>query len=95
MANTDASGYHVGVTQPLKAQVQNGRLVLVDPSTDLPERTEVELYVVDDVLANGGDYLDDDEHQRLHEALEKSVKEAEQGLLIDAEEVMAELRSLR
>lgn len=95
MANGEASGYHVGVTQPLKAQVQNGRLVLDDPSTDLPEGAEVELYVVDDVLAKGGDYLDDEERQRLHEALERSVKQAEQGQLIDAEEVMAELRSLR
>jgi len=31
----------------------------------------------------------------VHEALEKSVKQAEQGQLIDADEVMAELRSLR
>ncbi|MBW2459885.1 MAG: hypothetical protein JRI68_35675 [Deltaproteobacteria bacterium] len=83
------------MTQPLKAQVQNGRLVLDDPSTDLPDGTEVELYVIDDVLTNGGDYLDDEERKRLHEALEESVKQAEQGQLIDAEDVMAELRSLR
>ena len=33
---------------PLKAHVKNGRLVLDDPTTDLPEGSEVELVVVDD-----------------------------------------------
>jgi hypothetical protein len=60
MANEQTPGYHLSVTQPLKAQVRNGRLVLDDPSTDLPEGAEVELYVVDEVLAHGGDYLDDE-----------------------------------
>jgi hypothetical protein len=32
----------------LKAHVKNGRLVLDDPTTDLPEGAEVELVVVDD-----------------------------------------------
>jgi hypothetical protein len=81
--------------QPLKARVENGRLVLDDPSTDLPEGEVVELVPVDEVLASGGDYLDAEERERLHEALEKSVKQAEQGQLIDADEVMAELRALR
>ena len=80
--------------QALKAQVQNGQLVLDEP-TDLPEGEVVELVPVDEVLANGGDYLDDEERERLHAALEESVKQAEQGQLIDADEVMAELRALR
>jgi hypothetical protein len=71
--------------QPLRARVLNGRLVLDEP-TDLPEG---------EVLANGGDYLDDEERQRLHEALERSVLQAEQGQLVDADEVMAELRTMR
>lgn len=79
---------------PLRAKVHNGRLVLDEP-TDLPEGEVVELVPVDEVLAHGGDYLDDEERQRLHEALERSVVEAEQGELIDADEVMAELRTLR
>ncbi len=94
MANRDAPGYHLGVMQPLKAQVQNGRLLLDEP-TDLPDGEVVELVPVDEVLARGGDYLDDEERERLHAALEVSVKQAEQGQLIDADEVMAELRALR
>ena len=38
----------------LKAHVQNGRLVLDEP-TDLPEGEVVELVPLDEVLANGGD----------------------------------------
>lgn len=41
----------------LKAHVQNGRLVLDEP-TDLPEGEVVELVPLDEVLANGGDYRD-------------------------------------
>jgi hypothetical protein len=78
----------------LNAQVKNGRLVLDEP-TDLPEGEVVELVPVDEVLANGGDYLDDEERERLHAALEVSVKEAQEGKLIDADIVMAELRAIR
>lgn len=78
---------------PLKAVVKNGRLV-VDEPTSLPEGEVVELVAVDDVLANGGDYLDGEERQRLHEALERSVLQSEQGDLVDADDVMAELRNL-
>lgn len=80
--------------QPLRAKVLNGRLVLDEP-TDLPEGQVVELVPVDEVLASGGDYLDEEERKRLHSALERSVLQAEQGQLIDADEVMAELRTLR
>ncbi len=80
--------------QPLRAQVRNGRLVLDEP-TDLPEGEVVDLVPIDEVLAGGGDYLDDEERKRLHAALERSVVQAEEGQLVDAEEVMAELRTLR
>jgi len=82
------------VMQPLKAHVRNGRLVFDEP-TDLPEGEVVELVPVDEVLARGGDYLDDEEREKLHKALDTSVRQAEQGQLIDADEVMAELRALR
>jgi hypothetical protein len=78
----------------LKAQVKNGRLVLDEP-TDLPEGEVVELIPVDEVLASGGDYLDDEERERLHEALDRSVKQAQEGKLIDSDAVMAKLRAIR
>jgi hypothetical protein len=80
--------------QPLKAHVHNGRLVLDEP-TDLPEGEVVELVPLDDVLACGGDYLDDEERAALHRALEKSIAEADAGQLIDADTVLAELRAAR
>jgi hypothetical protein len=80
--------------QPLRAHVRGGRLVLDEP-TDLPEGEEVELVPLDEVLANGGDYLDDEEKAALHAELEASVAEAEAGQLIDADKVMAELRAMR
>jgi hypothetical protein len=49
--------YVSGVTEPLKAHVRNGRLVLDEP-TDLPEGTEVEL-----VVADSWDDLDDDDRE--------------------------------
>ena len=82
------------VMQPLRAQVHNGRLVLDEP-TDLPEGEVVELVPLDEVLASGGDYLDDDERAALHQELEASIAEAKEGKLIDAEDVLAELRAMK
>jgi hypothetical protein len=79
---------------PLKAHVRKGRLVLDEP-TDLPEGEEVELVPLDDVLANGGDYLDDEERAALHAELEASIAEADAGKLMDARVVMAELRAMK
>ena len=78
----------------LKAQVKNGRLVLDEP-TDLPEGEVVELIPVDEVLANGGDYLDEEERERLHESLRESIEQMKAGQLIDADEALAELRAHR
>jgi len=72
--------------QPMKAQVRNGRLVLDEP-TDLPDGEEIELVPLDEVLARGGDYLDDEERAELHRELEASIAEAEAGQRIDANEV--------
>lgn len=80
--------------QPLKAKVKNGRLVLDEP-TDLPEGEVVDLVPVDEVLARRGDYLDDDERQRLHDSLRRSIEQMKAGQLIEADAAMAELRAHR
>jgi len=78
----------------VKAQVRGGRLVLDEP-TELPEGKEVELVPLDEVLANGGDYLDEEERERLHKSLEESIREMKAGRTVDAEVVLAELRARR
>jgi hypothetical protein len=80
--------------QPLKAHVHNGRLVLDQP-TDLPEGDVVELLPVDETLASGGDFLDDQERERLHESLRESIEQMNAGQTIDAAEALAELRAHR
>jgi hypothetical protein len=80
--------------QSMKARVRNGRLVLDEP-TELPEGEVVELVRADDVLAEGGDDLDDEERAALHAELRASIAEAKTGKLIDADEVLAELRAMR
>ena len=70
------------------------RLVLDEP-TELPEGEVVELVPLDEVLANGGDYLDDEERAALHRELEASLAEVEQGKCVDADEVIAQLRAMR
>lgn len=82
------------MVQPVKARVRNGRLVLDEP-TELPEGQEVELVPLDEVLASGGDYLDAEERAALHAELEVSIAEANAGKLVDANIVLAELRSMK
>jgi hypothetical protein len=71
----------------IKARVQDGRLV-VDEPTDLPEGTVIELLPLDP-----GDWLDDADRAALHEALRQSDLDVTEGRLVDAEEVLRELRS--
>ncbi len=78
----------------LKAQVRGGRLVLDEP-TELPEGEEVELVPLDEVLASGGDYLDDEERERLHESLRESIKQMKAGQLVDAPVALSGLRAHR
>ena len=78
----------------LKAHVKNGRLVLDEP-TDRPEGDVIELVPLDEVLASGGDHLDDEERAALHAELEASIAEADAGKLVDAAVVLAELRAAR
>jgi hypothetical protein len=66
---------------------------VLDEPTDLPEGEEVELVPLDEVLAAGGDYLDDDERRRLHESLERGLADVKAGRTVDAETVIAELRA--
>ncbi|HEX4515042.1 MAG TPA: hypothetical protein VH054_15960 [Polyangiaceae bacterium] len=66
---------------------------MLDEPTDLPEGEEVELVPLDEVLAAGGDYLDDDERRRLHESLERGLADVKAGRTVDAETVIAELRA--
>jgi len=75
----------------LKAHVKNGRLVLDEP-TDRPEGAVIELVPLDDVLAGGGDYLDDEERQRLHASIERGLGEVEAGRTVEARALMDELR---
>ena len=70
----------------LKARVRNGRL-LVDEPTQLPEGTEVDLLPLDP-----GDWLDAADRATLHRALLASQEDLEAGRLVDAEEVLKELR---
>jgi hypothetical protein len=78
--------------QPLKAHVKNGRLVLDEP-TDLPEGDEVELIPLDEVLASGGDYLDDDERERLHRSIDRGLEDMRAGRTVEASQVIERLRS--
>jgi len=71
----------------LKARVHAGRLV-VDEATDLPEGTEFELLPLDP-----GDWLDEADRAALHEALRESGADIADGRLVDAEDLLKELRS--
>jgi hypothetical protein len=71
----------------IKACVRAGRLVLDEP-TDLPEGAEVELLTLDP-----GDWLDETDRAALHGALHESDADLAAGRVVDAEEVLRELRS--
>lgn len=77
--------------QPLRARVKKGRLVLDEP-TDLPEGEVIELVRLDEVLANGGDYLDDEERKRLHRSIERGLDDVKAGRTVDARQVIDALR---
>ena len=71
----------------IKGRVRAGRLV-VDEPTELPEGTEVELLPLDP-----GDWLDDADRAALHQALRESDADVAADRLVDAEEILRELRS--
>lgn len=74
---------------PLRARVENGRLLLDEP-TELPHGT-----VIDPVADDDGDDLTDAERAALHEALSTSWQSAHAGKLQAASLVIDELRRLR
>jgi len=71
----------------IKARVHAGRLVLDEP-TDLPDGTEVEFLPLDP-----GDWLDEAGGAALHKALRDSDADVAAGRLVEAEEILKELRS--
>lgn len=76
----------------LKAHVQDGRLVLDEP-TELPEGQVFELVPFDEVLANGGDDLDDEERERLHQSIDRGLADARADRTVDSRQVIAALRA--
>ena len=71
----------------MKAHVRKGRLI-VDEPVDLPDGTVVELLPLDP-----GDWLGEDDRAALHRALAASQADVEAGRVVDAEEILRELRS--
>jgi hypothetical protein len=69
----------------LTAQVKGGRLVLDEP-TNLPEGATVRVEMVD------SDDLDDAERALLHESLDASEAEADDGAVIGEDELWMRLR---
>lgn len=71
----------------IKARVEAGRLVIDEP-TNLPEGTQIELLPLDP-----GDWLDDADRAALHAALADSNADVSAGRLVDAADILRELRS--
>ena len=63
---------------------------MVDEPTDLPEGTELELLALDP-----GDGLDEEGRVALHEALRQSEADNVAGRVVDAEEILRQLRGVR
>ena len=74
---------------PLRARVENGRLVLDEPTT-LPDGTVVVLVADDE-----GDDLTEDERRALHDALSASWRAVADGRLSPASAILDELRRQR
>ena len=87
VANPKPSSYAHEVMQSLRARVQNGQIVLEDPSTELPEGSEVHLTIVVD----DADDLPESERAKLDAALRRSLAQAKAGQLIDANDVIESL----
>ena len=88
VVNQTGTSCTCNVMQPLKAHVQNGRLVLDEP-TDLPEGAEVELEVIDD-----GEFAPE-ERARLIQAIDEAEEDIERGDYVDGFEFIAQLRAKR
>jgi hypothetical protein len=80
--------------QPLKAHVENGRLVLDDAVTDLPEGEVIYLRPVETEVGEG-DGFSDDERAALLGALDEGIAAARNGEHSDANELVQELLARR
>ena len=78
--------------QPLKAHVQNGRLVLDEP-TDLPEGEVVYVHPVVGIVGAGeDDGLEPADRAALHRELEGAIVEADTGETVSFGKLISELR---
>ncbi len=75
----------------VRAQVRKGRLLLDEP-TDLPDGAEVELELVEDVLA---DEMDAEEREALEASIARAREQARRGEGIDGSAFIAKLRAHR
>ena len=89
VARPSWTGYPSSTMQALKARVQNGRLVLDEP-TDLPEGEVVELRPVDDDDDGEGEF-EPEELAALEAAIERSMEQARLGQIVDADDVLRKL----
>jgi hypothetical protein len=74
--------------QAMRAKVQNGRLVLDEP-TNLPEGAEVTVALVD------GDELTNEERAALHQSLERGLADLESGRVVGHARIKEVLRATR
>jgi hypothetical protein len=65
----------------------NGRIVIDEP-VDLPDGAELRVYLYD----AAADAMSSEERAELERALERSLKQADAGDLIDADDVLADLQ---
>jgi hypothetical protein len=61
--------------QLLKGTVRNGKFVVEETPTDLPEGAEVELVVVENPIDDATDELDDQERAELEESLREGIEQ--------------------
>jgi hypothetical protein len=73
----------------VRATVQNGRLVLDQP-TELPDGT-----VLDLVLDDEGDELDDRQREALNAAIARSLRQSDEGRTAPADAIIDKLRARR
>lgn len=94
MAGHPSTRYPSVTMQALKAHVQNGRLVLDEP-TDRPEGEVVYLRPIDDDEVDGEDEFDPEELAALHAVLDRGSEQARLGKVVDADEVIRGLLARR
>jgi hypothetical protein len=87
LADVRASATVVTTAVMLKARVEKGRLLLDEP-TSLPDGTVVELIPLDP-----GDWLTAEDRAALHQALRDSGTNVEAGHVIEAADLLRQLRS--